>query len=285
MVPSTGTVTFKYDPFGRRAQKSGPLGTTNYLYDGANAIVEVGANGAVLARYSQGLDIDEPLAELRGSTTSYYEADGLGSIASLSNVAGALANTYTYDSFGQLTASTGTLVNPFQHTGREFDGETGLYYNRARYYDQNIGRFVSEDPIRWTAGVNFVAFVTNNPQTWRDPTGLQAGLPPSVQMTISQFVGGAWSMWHNYRSLRDANFIGIDKYFHCMGNCEAAAQGPGGRLAATIISEAREDSDFWRGRPLWDSVEDMRANEVGRCGASDCRKACSRYLMPGFTPK
>lgn len=92
-------------------------------------------------------------------------------------------------------------------------------------------------------------------------------------------------MWHNYQSLRDAHFIGIDKYFHCMGNCEAAAQGPGGDLAATIISELREDADFWRGRPLWDSMEDMRANDVGRYGAPDCRKACSRYLIPGFTPK
>jgi RHS repeat-associated protein len=143
------------------------------VYDGANAIEEVDANGVVLARYVQGLKIDEPLAEVRGSTTSYYQPDGLGSVTSLSNTAGALANTYTYDSFGKLTASTGTVVNPFQFTGRDFDSEIGLGYYRARYYDQNVGRFISEDPIGFRAGVDFYAYVKNNPTNRVDPRGLE----------------------------------------------------------------------------------------------------------------
>src|SRR5207249_6441384 len=125
--------------------KSSASATTNYLYDGANVLEEVDNSGNVLARYTQGKGIDEPLAESRSATTSYYQADGLGSITSLSNSAGALANTYTYDSFGKLTASTGTIVNPFRYTGRESDNESGLYYYRARYYDQNVGRFIGED--------------------------------------------------------------------------------------------------------------------------------------------
>ena len=56
---------------------------------------------------------------LRSSATSYYHADGLGSISSLSNAAGSIASTYTYDSFGKQTASTGSLVNPFRYTARE----------------------------------------------------------------------------------------------------------------------------------------------------------------------
>jgi len=72
---------------------------------------------------------------LRSSTTSYYEADGLGSVTSLSGGAGALAQTYTFDSFGKQTAASGSLTNPFQYTARESDAETGLYYYRARYYD------------------------------------------------------------------------------------------------------------------------------------------------------
>jgi uncharacterized protein RhaS with RHS repeats len=55
----------------------------------------------------------------------------------LSDSAGALASTYTFDSFGKLIASTGTLTNPFQYAGRELDSEIGLYYNRARYCDQS----------------------------------------------------------------------------------------------------------------------------------------------------
>lgn len=174
VLPGTGgTVTFKYDPFGRRVQKSGPNGTVNYVYDGANLLEEVDQNGSVLARYTQGSGIDEPLAELRSGTTSYYEQDGLGSVTSLSNGTGAPANTYAYDSYGKLTASTGTVTNPFQYTGREFDGDTGLSFYRARYYDGATGRFLSEDPMQFKAGTNFYTYVLNDPIDNTDPLGLE----------------------------------------------------------------------------------------------------------------
>jgi len=134
-----------------------------------------------VARYSQGLNIDEPLAELRGTATDYYQADGLGSITSLSDNTGALAQTYTYDSFGNTVATTGTVRNYFQYTGREFDTETKLYYYRARYYDVATGRFLSEDPAGFTSGSNFYAFIWNNATNLVDPLGLQGGPwhPPS----------------------------------------------------------------------------------------------------------
>ena len=174
VMPGTngGTTTFKYDPFGRRIQKSGPLGTTNYLYNGPNLLQDIDNSGNVLVRYTQGAYVDELLSELQSGTTSYYEEDGLGSVTSLSNSAGALANTYTYDSFGKLTASTGTTVNPFQYTAREFDQETGGYFYRARYYDQSIGRFVSEDPIGIKGGPNFYDYVSDDPVDLIDPPGL-----------------------------------------------------------------------------------------------------------------
>jgi RHS repeat-associated protein len=79
---------------------------------------------------------------------------------------------YTYDSFGKLTASTGSLVNPFQYTARESDTETGLYYYRARYYDSSAGRFLSEDPFRFQAsGSNFYSYTFNSPVNFNDPTG------------------------------------------------------------------------------------------------------------------
>ena len=84
----------------------------------------------------------QPLAEVRASTTSFYQPDGLGSTTSLSSSAGTLANTCTYNAFGNLSASTGTVANPFRYTGREFDSETGLYFYRARYYDTAVGRFL-----------------------------------------------------------------------------------------------------------------------------------------------
>jgi RHS repeat-associated protein len=176
VVMPSGTVNFKYDPFGRRVQKAFAQGSSttvsNYVYDGADLIQEVDASGNVVARNTQGVAIDEPLAQLRAGTASYYEQDDLGSVTSLSNSGGALPNSYVYDTFGNVAASSGSLVNSFQYTGREYDLETGLRYHRNRYYDPLVGRFLSEDPIAWFGGFNFYRYVLNSPTKFIDPFGL-----------------------------------------------------------------------------------------------------------------
>jgi RHS repeat-associated protein len=87
---------------------------------------------------------------------------------------GTLVNTYSYDSYGKLLASTGTTPNPLQYTAREFDAETGAYYYRARYYDQNVGRFNSEDPIGFEGGIDFYRYVGNSVVNRTDPDGMGA---------------------------------------------------------------------------------------------------------------
>ena len=67
-----------------------------------------------------------------------------------------------------------SIANPFAYTGREWDKETGLYYYRARYYTSQIGRFISEDPIGFTGGINLYVYVGNNPVNKIDPLGLIA---------------------------------------------------------------------------------------------------------------
>jgi RHS repeat-associated protein len=180
VVPGTnsGTMTYKYDSFGRRIQKSDSLGTTNYLYDGPYLVDEVDQSGNVVASYAQGNRytdgpiVDQPLSEVRSGATSYYQQDGLNSVTSLSNPTGSLASTYTFDSFGKLNASTGSLVNPFQYAGREFDLQTGIYEYRARYFDPSFGRFLTEDPLAFKAGANFYRYVRNRAASLIDPTGL-----------------------------------------------------------------------------------------------------------------
>jgi RHS repeat-associated protein len=173
MVRFSDTRSFKYDPFGRRIYKSSSSGTIIFAYDRQAVIEETDASGAVVARYSQSLNIDEPLAVFRLAATSYYHTDGLGSVTSLSNSAGAIAQSYGYDTLGRQTSSSGSLTNPFQYTAREFDPETNLYYYRARYYDTNAGRFVSEDPAGFGGGLNVYAYVKNDPVDFVDPTGLK----------------------------------------------------------------------------------------------------------------
>jgi RHS repeat-associated protein len=184
------------NPFGRRIQKVFTTGstttTTNYLYDGDNDVEEVDASGTILARYTQGENIDEPLAESRLSTTSFYEADGLGSVTSLTNSSGAIADSYTYDSFGKLTSSTGSVTNPFQYTGRDFDSETGLPYFRARYYDPSVGRFVSEDSSEFAAlDFSLYSYVGNGPPNFRDPTGfvrIDPGFPKNCLSNLNRAI-------------------------------------------------------------------------------------------------
>ena len=85
----------------------------------------------------------------------------------MSNAAAALAQTYTFNTFGNLTVASGSLTNPYQYAGREFDSETGVLYLRARYYDPTVGRFIGEDPIRF--GPNFYNYANNSPLKWIDP--------------------------------------------------------------------------------------------------------------------
>ncbi len=70
------------------------------------------------------------------------------------------------------TSDKSARGNPYMFTGRRYDGETGLYYYRARYYDATLGRFISADPISYAGGINLYAYVNNNPITWLDPMGL-----------------------------------------------------------------------------------------------------------------
>jgi RHS repeat-associated protein len=154
---------------------------------------ELDSSGNVLSRYRRGAGIDEPLVRYQGRTTAYFQADGQGSITSLTDPAGGVPASYVYDSFGNLTASTGTVRNPFEYTGREFDSETGLYYYRARYYDLLSGRFLSEDPLALEgADINLYRFVRNSPTRFVDPLGLLAVSPdfnpdclPSLQRALN----------------------------------------------------------------------------------------------------
>jgi len=176
-LPGGGVVSFQYDPLGRRIRKVSPAGSTIYVYDGDNLTEELDTSGNPTERYTYGPGVDEPLVGQRQPKILYYEADGLGSVTSLTDPTGAVAATYTYDSFGFLTNSTGSATNWFRYTARQFDSDTALYYYRARYYDPTTGRFLSEDPIGFNGGGNFYAYVQNRPLNYGDPSGL---CPPNA---------------------------------------------------------------------------------------------------------
>ena len=183
IITPTNTIQYQYDPYGRRIARILNGATTRYIYDNEDILLELDQNGNIEARYTHGPGIDEPLSVTRDTngdgtldTTYYYHTDGLGSITTLTNSAGSVVQSYTYDAFGNITSQTGVVENSYTYTGREWDSEANLYYYRARYYDANIGRFITEDPIGFGGGVDFYPYVANNATNRTDPSGLEYGL-------------------------------------------------------------------------------------------------------------
>jgi RHS repeat-associated protein len=97
--------------------------------------------------------------------------DHLGTTRALTDASGSPTSNLTYDSFGNVTV--GSAATRYTYTGREVDADTGLMYYRARWYDPNQGRFVSEDPIGFDGGINWYVYVVNRPLSYTDPLGLQ----------------------------------------------------------------------------------------------------------------
>jgi RHS repeat-associated protein len=169
----TSTIaTFEYDGEGRRTEKVGGGLTHQYIYD-AEDIVEERTSGSSsdTIRYHHGVGIDEPLARTNGSSVpTYYLADHLGSIVQETSASGAVTLEREYDPWG--VAMQGASTSGYAYTGREWDAEIGLSYNRARYYDPTAGRFLGEDPIGLLGGFNWMSYVANRPVGAIDPFGL-----------------------------------------------------------------------------------------------------------------
>jgi len=169
---------FKYDAFGYRVRSVTAGGDRRYFLDGQHLDTVVDPQGNPQSKYLRGTVIDEVVNayhfDANGNATSYtYHHDALQSVVGLSGHAGSVEETYRYGPFGDLLSAPGTTPNRMQFTGREFDSETGLYYYRARYYDPEIGRFLSEDPLGFGGGdLNLYAYVQSNPIISNDPRGM-----------------------------------------------------------------------------------------------------------------
>ncbi|QHQ28837.1 putative rhs family protein [Xanthomonas albilineans] len=189
-ITQGGTViaSYSYDALGRRSAKTESGATTQYLYDGLNTVQEM--QGTTINPILTGPGIDERYARDDNGGRTYFLTDLLGSTRLLTDTNGNAVQRYDYDPYGTTTQSSTSYNNPYQYTGREHD-QSGLYYYRARYYMPELGRFISEDPIKLAGGVNGYAYVGENPISYFDPIGLQSYTPG--KMPPSNIPGGPWT--------------------------------------------------------------------------------------------
>ncbi len=242
-------VSFSYDPFGRRIAKQieepgHAAHVFTYLYDNED-IIAISENSGSLSgkrhgkgrganktsRILHGPGIDEPLAIEQQGRLYYYHADGLGSIATITDHKGKVVESYEYSSFGETRRHGNKVKQPYGYTGREWDHEIGLYFYRARYYDSEVGRFIGKDPIGLRGGINLFAYTANNPINKSDPSGLKVD---SYGGWEAQFIGGyghstviccdGCRLWkHEYRKV-------------CFGAGFVAGVSSGGSLCETANS-------------------------------------------------
>lgn len=192
-------LSFSYDALGRRINKTVQGTTTQFLYDGNNAVQE--SQGNTVNPILVGLGIDERFARNDVTGRTYFLMDLLNSTIALTDPTGAIKQKYSYDPYGNVTPSDTTtgFTNPYQYTGREAD-TAGLYYYRARYYSPMLGGFISEDPIGFAGGqASFYAYVSGDPIAFIDRFGLQQQLGYTNVMPApgADPNGGIWQIqWH-----------------------------------------------------------------------------------------
>lgn len=176
-----GNVILVYDGDGNRVAETSNGATTTYLVADANStgysqVLDELQNGTVIRAYSYGLDlINERQTIASMPTSNFYGYDGHGSVRFLTSSTGAVTDTYDYDAFGNLIDSTGSTPNNYLFAGEQFDASLGIYYNRARYYDQRIGTFWTTDTREIDpespSSLHRYLYASNDPVNRIDPSG------------------------------------------------------------------------------------------------------------------
>ncbi len=176
-LTSVGTTSLNYEPSGRLWSVVSGGTTTLFLYSGPDMVAEINPSAQILRRYVPGPGTDEPLVWFEGAGTGdprWLLQDPQGSVVAVTNAAGSAIATNTYDEYGVPAAGN---LGRFQYTGQAWIPEVGLYHYKARAYSPTLGRFLQTDPIGYGDGLNWYAYVSNDPLNFTDPLGLTTKQP------------------------------------------------------------------------------------------------------------
>ena len=218
-VVGSTTTTFTWDASGSIplvVQETAGSNTTSYLYGpGGLPVEQLSPSGAPL----------------------FYSHDQLGSTRLVTNASGTTQATYTFDPYGNLTASTnpGSITNPLRYGGQYTDAESGLVYLRARYYDPGTGQFLSRDPVA-SATRSAYGYVVDDPLNGADPNGLCSDWDPACQ-----FVAGVQALGSIVTTpLRSAG---------CAAVGVSCSSGPGDQGTGALSSAASSLASYVASHP------------------------------------
>ena len=210
--PDGKTVTFKYDALGRRKEKRFDGRIHRYLWDGNVVLHEwayaetdspqeiITEDGRITFDRSEPADdvitwvydTDNyvPTAKIENGKTYSIVSDYIGRPVQAYDECGTVVWQADYDIYGNLRNLRGDReFIPFRQLGQYEDAETGLYYNRFRYYNPNIGNYISQDPIGLEGGMVLYGYVYDS-NVWIDPLGLSGIIYLRIDpYTGKQYVG------------------------------------------------------------------------------------------------
>jgi len=163
------TASMFYDYTGMRVEKDSSSGTTIFPFSG----YEIGPGG-ISVKYIR-IGIENIASKKSTGEILFYHNDHLGGVNVITNTSGLLAQLIEYDPWGKVSRSEGAGDSLRRFTGQQLDPESGLYYYGGRYYDPELGRFISPDPFvpqpDDPQSLNRYSYVLNNPVNLIDPSG------------------------------------------------------------------------------------------------------------------
>ena len=172
----TNTISFTYDEFGMRTTKTAGGITTNYVYENGKLLREVTGSEKIDFIYGA-----EGIIGIRIGNENYlYRKNIYGDVTEIYDASGVKVGKYKYTAFGECEVEMNTNgiaeKNPIRYRGYYYDTETSLYYLKTRYYDPEVGRFMTIDGIEYLEpetinGLNLYAYCGNNPVMAVDPNG------------------------------------------------------------------------------------------------------------------
>ena len=193
-----GTTRYAYDPLGRRIRKEHGDRVSRYIWAGVQLLAEISEqNGRTTRRdYVILPELATALAvHIDGEAYCLHHGRRQEPLVATDH-AGRVVWKASYSAFGHAAITVAEIEQPLRLIGQYFDSETGLHYNVRRYYDPELGRFLTPDPLGHDGGsFNLYAYGDGDPLNRTDPTGEFVLLAVAVGAGIGAVIGAGAEAW------------------------------------------------------------------------------------------